>query len=158
MNRYRISNPFNLRGRLVPGCFCVILFVLPVVTGCGDKALAPVSGVITLDGKPLAGGSIVCQPLAPPGSVIAGKGSGAFCGEDGRFQLETIDGQTGAVVGEHRVRIYGPRNAQASASDRDVVGGAVKEPVPSKYNHNTELTLTVPRDGITEANFNLTTK
>jgi hypothetical protein len=138
----------------------VILFSLPVVTGCKDqgRALAPVSGLITLDGKPLAGGSIVCQPLAPPGSVIAGKGSVAFCDADGRFQLETIDGRLGSVVGEHRVRIYGPRNPKASASDGDGGGVAVSELVPKKYNHYTELTLTVPAEGTTEANFELTKK
>ncbi len=160
MNRYRLSNPFTLMGRLVL-CYCgVILFSLPAVTGCKDKgrALAPVSGVITLDGKPLAGGSIVSQPLAPPGSVIAGKGSVAFCDADGRFQLKTIDGRPGAVVGEHRVRIYGPRNPKASASDVDGGGVAVRELVPKKYNHNTELTLTVPAEGTTEVNFKLTRK
>ncbi len=160
MNRSRLTNPFHLRDRLVPGCICVVLFSLPAITGCNEngRALAPVSGLITLDGKPLSGGSIVCQPLAPPGSIIAGKGSGAYCDADGRFQLETLDGRPGAVVGEHRVRIYGPRTQQAAVSDGDGGRAKARELVPKKYNHNTELTLTVPEEGTAEANFNLTTK
>lgn len=160
MNRSRLSNPFNLRGRFVPCYFCLILFLLPVVTGCKDKgrALAPVSGLITLDGRPLAGGSIVCQPLAPPGSIIAGKGSGAFCDADGRFELKTLDGRQGAVIGEHRVRIYGPRTQNSPTSASDKGGVKVAEVVPKIYNRDTRLTLSVPAEGTTEANFDLTTK
>jgi hypothetical protein len=133
---------------------------LLVVTGCkkGVRPTAPVSGLITLDGKPLAGGSIVCQPAAPPGSVIAGKGSVAFCDADGRFQLKTLDGLNGAVVGEHRVRIYGPRKTAAAASTKDGPVDAADDIVPSKYNHHTELKLIVPPDGTTDANFKLTSR
>ena len=139
---------------------CAVLIVLPVICGCrkSDRPTAPVSGAITLDGKPLAGGSIVSQPLAPQGSVIGGKGSAAFCDANGHFTLQTLDGQDGAVIGEHRVRIYGPRVQDATASDADARRNSAKEIVPAKYNHKTELTLTVPPDGTTEANFNLTKK
>lgn len=139
---------------------CAVVSSLAVIAGCTSQGrdLAPVSGRITLDGRPLAGGSIVCQPLAVPGSVNAGKGSGAYCDDDGRFQLKTLDGRDGAVVGEHRVRIYGPRTQNAPASDSDRGGLRVPEIVPRKYNRETELTLTVPAEGTTEANFQLTTK
>jgi hypothetical protein len=135
----------------------VTLFSLLAAAGCDQgRDIAPVSGLITLDGRPLAGGGIVCQPLAPPGSVIAGKGSVAFCDTDGRFQLRTLDGRDGAVVGEHRVRIYGPRAHNAPANDAG--GVKAREIVPKKYNRETELSLTVPEDGTTDANFNLTSK
>lgn len=142
------------------GCIALLFIAFFLVTGCrdGGRPTAPVSGVITLDGKPLAGGSVVSQPVAPPGSTIAGKGSVAFCDADGRFELKTLDGVEGAIVGEHRIRIYGPRIENASASERDGVGTKLKEPVPEKYNHRTNLTLTVPPDGTSEANFTLTTK
>lgn len=161
MNRYRLQDLFSLRGRLVPCCFGLILFSLSIVTGCKDRgrAIAPVSGQITLDGRPLAGGSIVCQPLAATtGSVNTGKGSGAYCDADGRFQLKTLDGREGAIVGEHRVRIYGPRAQNAPASDGDKGGVKSSEVVPRKYNRDTELTLTVPAEGTDKANFILTTK
>lgn len=134
------------------------LLVCLAMGGCtsSDRETAPVSGQITLDGKPLAGGSIVCQPIAPPGSVIAGKGSGGVCDADGRFTLETLDRKPGAVVGEHRVRIYGPRVEKSPPKDGD--GVKAREIVPFRYNHNTELTLTVPAEGTTTADFKLLSK
>jgi hypothetical protein len=125
--------------------------------GCNPAGqhLAPVSGVVTLDGRPLANGSVSFQPVAPQGSTIAGKGSAAYCDGQGRFQLETIDGDPGAVVGEHRVRIYGPRSRVDSADD---TGGGSAEIVPPKYNFETTLTFTVPAEGSQNANFALTTK
>ena len=45
----------------------VVLAGLVAVAGCGEKGktFVPVSGVVTLDGKPLAGGNVVFQPVAP---------------------------------------------------------------------------------------------
>jgi hypothetical protein len=107
---------------------------------------------------PLAKGSVVFQPVAPPGSTIAGKGSVAFCDEAGHFQLETVDGKRGAVVGDHRVRIYGPRKQAAASSKVDGGDGAAAETVPKKYNFDTKLTFTVAGTGTSEADFDLTTK
>jgi hypothetical protein len=159
VSRSRLSNARNSRRCLVPGCACVVLLLPSLVTGCkARRDIAPVSGVITLDGRPLAGGSIVCQPIAPPGSVIAGKGSGAFCDANGHFELQTLSGQPGAVVGEHRVRIYGARTKPKQASNVDGGSSNDRELVPKKYNRDTTLTLTVPPEGTTEANFTLTSK
>lgn len=156
MNRFRKSRAFCNSSNLFSTCYGPVLLLLLGPVGCSDtgRALAPVSGKVTLDGKPLAGGSVVCQPLAPPGSVIAGKGSSAFCDDEGRYELETIDGRVGSIVGEHRVRIYGPRSSTTPSGDGG--GGRTQEIVPQKYNHNTELTLMVPAEGTTEANFELT--
>lgn len=161
MNRCKSLSAGKLRETFRPFyCIWALLFVVPIAGGCqkGERPTAPVSGAITLNGKPLAGGSIVSQPFAPKGSVIAGKGSVAFCDPDGHFKLETLDGQDGAVIGEHRIRIYGPRVTSVTASDKDVGRAAAPEIVPSKYNHKSELTLTVPPEGTTGANFNLTSK
>ncbi len=159
MNRCSFWHRVVSRDHLGPHVVWVIVSTLLLTAGCrkGVRPVAPVSGSITLNGKPLAGGSIVCQPLAPPGSVIAGKGSVAFCDADGRFQLKTLDGLDGAVVGEHRVRIYGPRGA-AATSTKDGPVDAADDIVPKKYNHYTELKLTVPPEGTSEANFQLTSK
>lgn len=159
MNRCSLSDSSNPRARRVVCRFCPTLFSLLLVAGCDQgRAIAPVSGLITLDGRPLAGGGIVCQPLAPAGTIIAGKGSIAFCEADGRYQLKTIDGRDGAVVGEHRVRIYGPRAQNTPSSDGDKGAVRASEIVPRKYNRDTQLMLTVPAEGTTEANFNLTAK
>jgi hypothetical protein len=160
VNRSNFRKQIVLRNQFFPYGVCGILLLLLVVTGCqkGVRPVAPVSGLITLDGKPLAGGSIVTQPAAPAGSVIAGKGSVAFCGADGRFQLKTLDGLDGAVVGEHRIRIYGPRKSAAELSAKDGPVDAAADIVPKKYNRATELKLSVPPEGTAEANFTLTSK
>jgi hypothetical protein len=131
--------------------------VLIVCLGCGgpQKPLAPVSGVIKLDGKPLAGGSVFFQPKAPPGSTVAGKGSSGQCDSTGRFQLITLDDKPGAVVAEHKVAVYGPRGKVNAASDSAPIG---QEIVPRKYNIETELLFTVPQEGSDQANFDLTSK
>ena len=139
---------------------CGMGFVLVWACGCGDKGppLAPVSGLVTLDRKPLAGGSVVFQPVAPTGSKIAGKGSAAFCDAEGRFRLETTDGRSGAVVGDHRVRIYGARKTAPVDSKIDGAETTALEVVPRKYNFETTLTFAVPREGTSTADFELTTK
>jgi len=138
---------------------CAMGFVLLWACGCGKgPPLAPVSGLVTLDKKPLAGASVVFQPVAPAGSTIAGKGSAAFCDAEGRFRLETTDGRAGAVIGDHRVRIYGPRKTAPADSKIDGAETSAAEVVPRKYNFETTLTFAVPRDGTSSADFELKTK
>jgi hypothetical protein len=129
-------------------------------TGCSETGpqLAPVSGVITLDGKPLAGGSIVFQPTAPPGTTAAGKGSSGNCDDQGRYTLATIDGKSGAIVAEHRVRIYGPKSQKLASDDSGRGETASRDIVPLKYNYDTTLTYTVTPGGTDKANFTLTRK
>jgi hypothetical protein len=133
----------------------VVPAILIAASGCANdqKPLAPVSGIVTFNGKPLANGSVSFQPIAPPGSNIAGKGSEAMCDENGHFQLQTIEDKPGAVVGEHRVRIFGPKNRQIAPSDDSSSGGA--EIIPRRYNFETTLTFTVPPEGTDKANFDL---
>jgi hypothetical protein len=136
------------------GAFVALFVSLIFIAGCGsDRAYAPVSGVVTFEGKPLAGGTVNFQPVAKSGTNIAGKGSNALCDSDGRFELMTVDGKPGAAVGEHRVRIYGPKTGQIAASDDSGVG--TKEIIPRRYNFDTELTITVTAQGSDAANFDL---
>ena len=80
--------------------YSLALFVA-ALAGCGQESSvnAPVSGRITIDSRPLAGGNIVFQPVAGAGGVTAGRGSNGSCDDDGHFQLETVDGKTGASWG-----------------------------------------------------------
>jgi hypothetical protein len=135
----------------------VLASILLAATGCGvqQKDRADVSGVVTLDGRPLAGGTIRFQPIAPAGSTIAGKGSYATLDSAGKYQLQTIDQKPGAVIGNHRVMIYGPQGQANSASDD---GPATRDIVPRKFNAETTLSYTVPAEGATDADFTLSTK
>ncbi len=141
--------------------FVLFLLVIACATGCNRSAfsLAPVSGTVTLDGKPLDNGVVSFQPLATNGDN-SGPGSSARCDAEGRFTLQTqvVESEPGAVVGEHRVLISstGPAQAIDDSSDTDAVQQV--ELVPRRYNLETELTFTVPKQGTDKANFALESK
>lgn len=82
----------TLRATLVVAC-------LIGLSGCGRRpALAPVSGRVTLDGKPLEFGSVMIQPAAGPaarGTIQA----------DGSFTVGTFTPGDGAIVGPATVRV-----------------------------------------------------
>src|SRR5262249_15423097 len=50
----------------------VFVFLLIALQGCGGRTYAPVSGTVTLDGKPLAKAVVTFIPLPEPGSKDAG--------------------------------------------------------------------------------------
>ena len=130
------------------------LAVLPLMAGCGSEGLAPISGVVTLEGKPLAGASVHFEPIASGQGSEAGIGSYATTDENGRYELKTVDEDaTGAVVGKHRVKI-----SIAVADEEDDSGQTMTDKVPLWYNVKTTLTFDVPEGGTESADFKLTTK
>jgi hypothetical protein len=74
------------------------------VFGCGDgrPARVPVSGIVLIDGQPLARGNIKFVPQK-------GRPSAGRIGEDGRFALTCYDGNDGAIPGTHRVQVASNR-------------------------------------------------
>jgi len=137
----------------------VAVGLLAALCGCSSgPKFVPVSGTVTLDGKPLANAIVAFNPAAVPGKIeAAGPGSMAVTDDQGHFALKVIgtDGKTvGAVVGEHRVRVSTADNMTNSDSS-DVAHGHPKERVPAKYNTNSQLTFTVPPGGTDAANFDL---
>lgn len=146
------TNSANLAPLLVVG----LSLVLSGSAGCSQKPyeLAPVSGTVTLDGEPLAGAAVNFQPVRSRGNDNPGPGSSGRCDGDGRYQLTTIHGDPGAVVGQHRIRIYSDR--QPVDSSRDESGPAPRDLMPDRYNTRTELTLDVTPDGTSQADFSLT--
>ncbi len=83
-----------------PGFGFLFLTIL-AATGCrpNPPQVVPVSGVVTLDGKPLAGAAITFVPVA--GGVF-GCGS---TNNSGEFTLGTFAETDGALAGVHRVSI-----------------------------------------------------
>ena len=57
-----------MRARLLLG------FALVLGPGCGSGKFAPVSGTVTLNGKPLAGALVIFSPVAKPGPSWASTG------------------------------------------------------------------------------------
>lgn len=87
----------SIRG-LVLGALCL------AAAGCGRESadLAPVHGLVTYKGTPLAGGCLVFAPNPDKGG--AGPLARAEIGADGRYMLSTGDA-AGAVPGWHRVAV-----------------------------------------------------
>ena len=81
-------------------CFCFLLLGL-LINGCGKSGpeIAPVSGRITLAGKPLEKADIVFQPDngQPPAS--------GRTDSDGRYELAYKRGVMGGPVGQNLVQI-----------------------------------------------------
>lgn len=120
----------------IPGF--LVLFVSTLV-GCDSTAidysqlkLVPVSGNVTLDGKPLAG--VRVRFVGNDGS-----GSDGVTDAEGNYTLRYDSNQTGATPGTKKVIIT------------SAVGGAVDDPdaaidderIPARYNSATELSVEV---------------
>lgn len=146
-----------MRGRvLVLGLGIALL----VAAGCESKVkYAPVSGRVTLDGKPLAGAYVYFQPVAPEGSnTAAAPGSAGHTDTNGEYTLKGTDGQDGAWVGKHKVMIEA-HTADPESDLRPGRGGPPqKNKVPPKYNRDSNEFFDVPADGTNGANFDLKSK
>lgn len=130
-----------------------LLVCLVLLTGCGstEGPFAPVSGVVLLNGKPLADASVSLTPVVSDKATY-GPGSHGITDATGRFTLKvSTHNAKGALVGKHTVRI-----SLADAPKGDP-GGAhlTKELLPARYNSKSELVFEVPRSGTSEARFEL---
>jgi len=79
----------------------VSLMLLPLLTaGCSDgPEMHPVTGTVTLDGKPLEGASVVFHPIEKEGALAAGKTDA-----QGKYELR-IREQPGALAGKYQVTV-----------------------------------------------------
>lgn len=83
----------------------MVCFALAVLlTGCGTTAsnqppLMPVSGTVTLDGKPISGVAISFIPIGATHST----GASGYTDNAGRYKIMATRGGTGTPVGEYRV-------------------------------------------------------
>lgn len=96
--------------------------------GCGAKAdpsLATVTGMITLDGKPLVGARVEFTPLS-------GSPSYGTTDEQGGYSLRFTRDRQGAVIGTHVVRIRTFR-------DEDETGRRRAERLPDQYHARSQL-------------------
>jgi len=139
-----------MRARLLLGVAAV------AALGCG-RQFAPVSGKVTMNGEPVAGATVVFQPIAKEGAIEAGPGSVGTTNEKGEYTLTADTGQNGAVVGKHRVMISS-LGVKPGAEGGDQRGGPpLEDRIPGRYNADTSLTFDVPDGGTNKADFPLTT-
>jgi len=126
----------------------VCLVLVLTTSGCnrnpaGDlPALHPVHGMVTLNGQPLAGASLVFLPESGPSS-------GAITDADGKYEAMHRSGAKGAVAGPTKVSI--------TTSAADAEGNYSPEKLPPRYNEATTLNFTVI-EGDNEQNFELKSK
>ena len=125
-----------------------------LVAGCGGQQypLAPVAGHVQLNGSPLAGALVGFEPVRQGERLDAGPGSYGTTDAAGHYTLRSLDGDEGAVVGQHRVWI---RTFRAKEGPNGEVIMVAPERVPSRYNSQTELTFEVKEGGTEEAIFDL---
>lgn len=72
-----------------------------LATGCGSErpTTVPVSGVVTVKGKPLANAGVNFLPVA------GGRPAAGMTDAKGEFKLELYDDRPGAVEGEYKVGV-----------------------------------------------------
>lgn len=93
----------------------VLISVLPAsLTGCGKPAdMVPVSGTVTVKGKPLEAGRIMFNP------VTGGEGESAI-GDvvNGKFTLFTVTEGDGVLIGKYFPTVLDPKNDTRKKSQR----------------------------------------
>ena len=145
--------------------FCSMCLCLTFLTGCADKKdVAPVSGKVTLGGKPVPNASVAFYP-SEQGSPSVGTTR-----EDGTFELKITGTQNliGAKIGNHKVTVSAfkeikPKGAKPVDSGLGSIGMDSLPPVkrkpllPVKYAsmRTTDLTFEVKADEENVANFDL---
>jgi hypothetical protein len=134
-----------MRVRWTIGLACLLAL------GCGSRKFAPVSGKVTLNGKPLPNATVAFNPIPREGSSEAGPSSIGTTNDKGEFTLRVDLHRWGAVVGKHRVAISAMSRKNGDGDAR----GAVVNTVPGRYNAKSKLTFEVPSGGTDQANFEL---
>jgi hypothetical protein len=109
-----------------------LLVPLVVLAGCGrGPVMVPVSGVVTLDGAPVADANVMFAPRGD-GRPAEGKTDAA-----GKFSLTTEKPNDGAMEGDYEVTVTGVRTVGAVANPDGTSGdiSQVREEwfLPKKY-------------------------
>lgn len=102
--------------------------LLASAIGCGPAGpkLVPVSGVVTLDGQPLAEAGVLFQP------AVGGPPATGSTDASGRFELRTQN-RPGAVLGEHRVSVTKQQTSGPASGVAGLEPVQVISLVPEKY-------------------------
>lgn len=117
--------------------------------GTDGPKQVPVSGAVTLDGKPLASATIT---FAPVGNT-KGAGASGRTNKDGRYQLTYLRGGMGAPAGQYRVAVSKrvmPDGKDVPEDDKTPpIESPARETLPPLYSseQDTTLSATVPEAG-----------
>ncbi len=122
----------------------VAIGLLTACVGCDSRPqVAPVSGLVTLDGQPLKFGSVMFQ------QTTGGQPAVGTIQSDGSFTLSTFEENDGAIVGQHMVRVacYSTQDPAVADQAGDSLGELL---IPRKYTvlASSGLTADVPEEGL----------
>lgn len=92
----------------------LLVAVIVLASGCSNSQLAPVSGTVTYEGKPVEKLSLCFSPEPVGDNFSVGPYSKATTDSDGKFVLTTRHDERGAVVGKHKITL---RYTDVNSSD-----------------------------------------
>lgn len=130
-----------------------VVALLAAIVGCGGSAnlpdTVPVSGRVTLNGKPLTTASVTFIPTG----MTRGEGGFGTTDQEGCYELTYLRGSVGVPVGEYRVVIN--KRVMPDGSDADEgpdvapIESQARELLHPKYSNEQHSTLsaTVPEGG-----------
>src|SRR5690348_15151626 len=137
--------------------------VLLTAAGCREKAgYVSVSGVVKLNGQPYPNAAVFFQPVGSKDNPNPGRGSYGVTDENGRFFLKTDDGFSGAVAGQHQIKIvthqgdvagYDPEVGSPDNAPPPSKGKI--DPIPTDWRTLGNHTFDVPPGGTDQANFDI---
>jgi hypothetical protein len=132
------------------------------IAGCGHSDYAPVSGVVTLNGKPYRNCVVQFLPMSTKEHPTPGRGSSGSTDENGRFQLKTFDAHEGAAIGRQRVQIRtrysaGLHGYEVWDPGQNKIVRADTDPIPPEWNYASNKEYEVPPGGTDKANFDIVT-
>ena len=143
-------HPAVLRFPRIPSPLALGLPLCLMLMGCGggdDPPLVPVSGIVTLDGQPLAEANVQFVPAS-------GWGSLGRTDETGRYELLYRGREKGATPGRHQVQISTRIEPDGDSADPVIQQGR-EESVPAKYNAYSTLEADVEPGSDVELDFKL---
>lgn len=147
-NTPKLQIPTHVRSGSV-----ALVIGLSILVGCNRSGLdlAPVEGVVTFNGAPLADAGVLFTP--PKGPYAMGVTDG-----EGRFSLTTANHE-GALIGDHGVSISKTDTIVKYVQGSPFPDYITKPLIPPKYfdASTSQLTATV-KDDDNEFEFNLTGK
>lgn len=129
---------------IVPGCSVLLLTLSFLAAGCGGGGveippLAPVQGVVTLDGEPISGATVIFEPQFEAHQAVGATDT------EGKFNLMYHEGVSGAALGNYKVRIF------HYGEDEELPTEGL---IPEKYGAQSELTADV-KEGDNDFTFEL---
>lgn len=153
-----------------------IVLLAVLCGGCGSGSKYPVvTGLVTYEGEPLPKIRLVFNPTPVGNSAVAGPYSTGVTDQEGRFTLETRNGDGGAVAGSHTVGFYWSdigvttlsslkdslREVKDSPEDAAKIESLIAEVEQKlksrpKLRHDLQTKFTVPAEGTDQASFELT--